>query len=78
MPNQKDILQAIADYLGLAAEDIDRQTSLRDDLGFGPIELNDLLNELSNRFNVAFNPEDTENLKTIDDLIVLIEDNLLE
>ncbi len=79
MQNQETaILQAIADHLGLSVEDLDRHASLRDELNLGPIELNDLLSELAEKFNVTFDPEDMENLKKVDDIIVLIEDNLLE
>lgn len=70
-----EILQAIAENLNLSASDIDRQTDLREDLGLGPVELNDLLIFLSGRFNVTFDPEDIANLQTVEDLIVLIEDN---
>lgn len=78
MADTKEILQAIAEHLGISAEDLDKQASLRDDLGLGPIELNDLLNFISGRFNISFTPEDLENLETVDDLVVLIEDNLLD
>lgn len=78
MTADKEILQAIADHLGLSVEDIDRNSHLRDDLELGPIELNDLLHILSEKFSVTFDPEDTENLQTVDDLIILIEDNMIE
>jgi len=78
MTNQNEIIQTIADHLGLTSEDIDRQASLREDLHLGPIELNDLLNVLSVKFDLIFSSEDTEGLQSVDDLIVLVEDNLLE
>ncbi len=78
MPTQVDILKAIAEHLGLAPEDLDRQTSLRDELGLGPIELNDLLTDLSNQFNVVFEREDIESMKTVQDLVEMVEDNLLD
>lgn len=78
MNNEKQIIQVIAEHLGLSPEDLDRHSLLREDLGLGPLELNDLLNELSTRFDVIFSPEDTENLRKVEDLIVLVEDNLLE
>ncbi len=78
MNTEKQILQVIADYLGISPEDIDKQASLRDDLGLGPIELNDLLNELSEKFDIIFDPEDVEGLQKVDDLVMLVEDNLIE
>lgn len=71
----KKIVQAIAEYLGVASEDIDKQSSLREDLGLSPIELNDLLNDLSVKFDVYFSPEEMSGLQKVDDLVVLIEDN---
>lgn len=78
MNTELQILQAIADYLGLSIEDIDRHASLRDELNLGPIELNDLLAHLSAKFDVTFDETEIEDIKKIDDLIVLVEDNLLE
>lgn len=75
---EKEILQAIAEGLGLSSEDMDRNTLLREDLGLGPIELNDLLNNLSQKFSITFDPSDVDSLKKVDDLIVLVEDNLLD
>lgn len=78
MNTELQILQAIADYLGLSIEDIDRHASLRDELNLGPIELNDLLAHLAAKFDVTFDETEIEDIKKIDDLIVLVEDNLLE
>lgn len=77
MPSSSEILMAIAEHLGLSAEDIDRRATLRDDLNLGLIELNDLLNFLSKKYGVDFDPEDTENLQTVEDLILLVEDSLI-
>ncbi len=78
MPNNKKILQAIAEHLGLSTEDLDREAFLQDDMHLGPIELNDLLNFLSSKFDIVFNPEELEDVKTVDDLIMLVEDNMLD
>ncbi|MDO8619030.1 MAG: acyl carrier protein [Candidatus Daviesbacteria bacterium] len=78
MSDEKQIIQAIAEHLGLSPEDLDRQSLLQEDLGLGPVELNDLLNGLATKFDVIFTPEETENLEKVEDLIVLVEDNLLE
>ncbi len=79
MQNQEsEIIQAIAEHLGLSPEDLNRHALLREELNLGPIELNDLLSDLSQRFDINFDPEEIEDLKRIDDLIVLIEDNLID
>jgi acyl carrier protein len=78
MNKEIDIIEAIAEQLGVSAEDVDRGASLRDDLGLGPIEINDLLNNLSQRFEITIEPDQVEELQTVEDLIVLVEDNLIE
>lgn len=78
MPTTNEIMKAIAEHLSLSPEDLDRHALLREELNLGPIELNDLLHSLSQRFGVSFEAEDVENLKKVDDIIVLIEDNLLD
>lgn len=78
MNQEVQIIQAIAEHLGLSVEDLDRHALLREELNLGPIELDDLLSHLAQKFNVTFEPDEVENLRKVDDLIVLIEDNLLE
>lgn len=78
MPTNIDILQAIAEHLGLSIEDLDRQALLREELGLGSIELNDLLDSLSKKFGVGFKSDEIENVRKVEDLVVLVEDNLLE
>ncbi len=78
MSTEREIIQTIADHLGLTSEDLDRHALLREELNLGPIELNDLLSDLAQKFNINFDTVEIEDLKTIDDLIILIEDNLLE
>lgn len=78
MITEAQIIQAIAEHLGLSPDDLDREASLKDELNLGPIELNDLLSDLSQKFNVAFEADEVESIQKVDDLIVLIEDNLLD
>ncbi len=78
MPTSQDILKAIAEHLGLQAEDLDRNALLREELNLGPLELNDLLHNLSQKYGVSFDSEDAEGISKVDDLIVLVEDNLLD
>lgn len=73
-----EIIKAIAGQLALNPEDVDRGALLREELNLGPIELNDLLSNLAQKFNVVFQPDDVEHLKKVEDIIVLIEDNLLD
>lgn len=72
---QNKIITSIAEYLGIPAQDIEKNALLREDLRLGPIELSDLINHLQKEFDITLDPEDTQHISTIDDLIVLVEDN---
>lgn len=74
---QKEVITSIADFLGLSPSDLDRGSDLVEDLNLGPLEFNDLISHLSGKFNVILPTEDISNTKTVEDLIVLIEDNLI-
>lgn len=78
MSDQKEILEAIAKHLGVTSQDIDLNASFFEDLGLGPIEMADLLSDLSEQFNINFELAETESLKVVNDLVVMIEDLLLE
>lgn len=77
MPTQTDIIKTIAEHLGLTPEDLDLGALLKDELGLGPIELNDLISDLSQKYNITFEAHEVENLRKIEDLVSLVEDNLL-
>ena len=78
MSNEVEIIKVIAEHLALNPEDLDREALLRDDLGLGPIELNDLLSTLSEKFQVSFEPADVSQLQKVEDLLNLVEDNLID
>lgn len=78
MNQTKEIVAAIAKHLGVTPQDIDLQASLETDLGLGPLEKADLYSDLSIKFKVSFNTSDLEQIETVNDLVVLIEDMLLE
>ncbi len=78
MPTSTDIIKTIAEHLGLNPEDLDKHALLREELGLGPIELNDLLSSLSQKFNITFEAAEVGALRKIEDLVVLVEDNLLD
>ncbi len=75
---ETEIIQAIAEQLGLTPDDVDKNSLLYDDLNLGPIELNDLLSKLSQKFNISFEPDQIEHLSKVEDLVLLVEDNLLD
>ena len=78
MRQQLEIIEEIATHLGVTTQDIDLHASFKDDLGLGPIEISDLLTALSARFQITFDPTEIEDIHTVNDLVVMVEDLLLE
>lgn len=78
MASQKEIIEAIAEILTLPPADLDMEASFSDDLGLNPVEIADLFHNLAARFQITFDPAEIETIKTISDLVLLIEDKLLE
>ena len=75
---QKQVIAEIAKHLGVTPQDIDLNASLAEDLGIGPVEMADLVNYMSGTFGVTFHPSDIQDLHTVNDLVVAIEDLSLE
>lgn len=78
MSNQQQIIEAIAEGLTLPPADMDLEASFKDDLGLNPVEVADLFDGLSRKFKIIIDPSETGQVKTIGDLVELIEDKLLE
>ncbi len=78
MVDQKQISEAIAESLTLPVADIDPEASFQDDLGLNPVQVADLLHDLAEKFGIVFEPEETSQVKTVGQLIDLVEDKLLE
>lgn len=78
MNDQKKIVEEIADSLALPITDIDPGSLLQEDLGLNRVEMIDLFTSLSSKFSIFFDRSDTEQVKTVEDLVNLIEDKLLE
>ena len=78
MTPAKSIISAIADVLGEAPTDLDMEASLREDLSLNPVQMADLYNELSEKFGLVFIPAETNAVQTVEDLVELVEDKLLE
>jgi acyl carrier protein len=75
---QKQVIAEFAKHLGVTPQDIDLSASLAEDLGIGPVEMADLINYMSEKFQVTFHRSDIEGLRTVNDLVVAIEDLSLE
>lgn len=75
---RSEIIDTISKHLGVTPADIDPTASLADDLSLGPIEKSDLLASLAAHFKITFSPSEVVQIETVEDLIALVEDTLLE
>lgn len=70
MTIKEEVLQGLQDKLALSS--IDENSRLQD-LGIDSLDVVEYLLEIEERYNVEFPPEEMANLKTINDLVNLIE-----
>lgn len=75
---QQDIIETIAQHLAISPQDLELTSSLTDDLGLGPVEIADMIAVISHKYSVTFSPSDIEGLKTINDIVLTVEDLSLE
>lgn len=75
---QTDVIAEIAKHLGVTPQDIDINAGLSDDLGLGPVEMADLIAAISQKFDVNFSPAELSTIKSVEDLVVAVEDLSLE
>ena len=78
MADEQQIIESIADSLTLPVADIDPESSLKEDLGLNPVEVADLIEGLSQKFNIIFDSAEIEQIRTIGDLVEIVEDKMLE
>ena len=69
----KDILM---DQLDLDEDKITLDASVTDDLGADSLDLVDLVMSFEDEFNVEIPDDQLENIKTVNDIVKYIEDNI--
>lgn len=73
MAVKEDILNELSSKLNL--KDINEESKLQD-LGIDSLDVVEYLLELEEKFNIEFPPEEMQGLKTIGDLIRIVEDKV--
>ena len=67
------IKQAVAEQLGLKAEEIKNEASFMDDLGADSLDVGELGMALEEKFDIEIPDEDAEKILTVSDAIKYIE-----
>lgn len=70
------VTELIADKLGFEPEGLTEESIFRDDLGCDSLDEIELMMECESEFNIAITDDEVENIKTIGEALILI-DNLV-
>ena len=73
MSTFEKIQEMLVDKLGIAAEKILPQSEIIKDLGADSLDLVEMLLQLEETFGVTISDEQTENIKTVQDIVDLID-----
>ena len=68
-----ELQEIIAEKLGLSAEEVQPEKSLKDDLKADSLDLFDLVTELEEKYEIEIPTEDLDTLVTVQDFIDYIE-----
>ena len=67
------VKEIIVEQLSVDGENITEDTNLMEDLGIDSLDLYEMIISLEEEFDIEIASEDSENLKTIKDVITYIE-----
>lgn len=70
------VIELTAEKLSARKENISERTSFQDDLNADSIDLTDFVMELESEFDVEIPDEILEKIKTVEDAVDFIQDNL--
>ena len=73
---EERIYTVLLEHLGLEKKQLGLQKSLSEDLGVDSLDSLDLMAALNEEFSINIRAEDLEPVKTIQDLIDLVQDKL--
>ena len=68
-----ELQEIIAEKLGLSAEEVQPEKSLKDDVKADSLDLFDLVTELEEKYEIEIPTEDLDTLVTVQDVIDYIE-----
>ena len=69
MDLEKEIVEIIASHLGVSPKEINKETSLTEDLNASHLEIADLILGLEEKFQIKIPEEEAKNLQKVEDII---------
>lgn len=73
MGTYEKVRSIIAEQLGIKAEAVSKESDVINDLGADSIDIVQLLMAMENEFGVTVSEDDADNLKTVGDIVSLID-----
>ena len=67
------VKEIVADQMGISEDDITMESSFIDDLGADSLDIFQIISELESAFDIEFENEDAENIKTVGDAVNYIK-----
>ncbi len=68
------VKEIVAEQMGISEDDITMESSFIDDLGADSLDIFQIISELEAAFDIEFENEDAENIKTVGDAVKYIKD----
>lgn len=67
------VKEIIAEQMSISTDEISMETSFSDDLGADSLDIFQIISELEESFDIEFDNEDAENIKTVGDAVEYIK-----
>ncbi len=75
MSNFEKVKQLLVENLGVAEEKITLESEIIKDLGADSLDLVEMLLSMEENFGITISDDQTENIKTVKDIVDIIENN---
>ena len=75
MSNFAKIKEMLAEKLGISEDKITLESEIVKDLGADSLDLVEMLLSLEENFGITISDEQTENIKTVKDIVDILENN---
>ncbi len=72
------LVEIISDKLGVSADEISMGTSFDEDLGVDSLDLFEIITLIEEEYDIEFQVEDTDKIKTVEDCVKFIEAAIAE
>ena len=67
------VKEIIAEQMSISTDEISMETSFADDLGADSLDIFQIISELEEIFDIEFDNDDAENIKTVGDAVEYIK-----